>query len=88
MDERWEDAEDVDFHVQTAASSDGTVWLWLVCSQHGNLQATRDGVSTDLGFLSTAAQLHYEEKHLPENVGAPVHYVHDGDSGGGGEARK
>lgn len=59
----WENAEDTDFYVKSARSSDGTGWLWLVCSQHGQLQATADGPATDLGFLVVAAQRHFEEKH-------------------------
>ena len=62
---RWENAEDLDFFVRSARDDDdGIVWIWLVCSECGNVQASTEGEPSDLGGLSAAAQQHYERKHL------------------------
>jgi hypothetical protein len=60
----WENWEAGDFYIETRGpAGDGKVWLGLVCSACGNVQATCEGPPTDLGSLSTVAQQHYERKH-------------------------
>ncbi len=60
----WENSEEIDFHIKSATSADGTIWLSLRCSACGNVQATADGEASDLGYLTIAAQRHFERKHL------------------------
>jgi hypothetical protein len=63
----WPSDEGTDFTVTIAQSADGTCWLVLSCSAHGNVMAA--STAWDLGDLSLAAERHYARRHLGTDQG-------------------
>ena len=59
----WRNTEGIDFYIKTRGSHGDGMWIGLFCSLCGPVQASAEGPSSDLGYLSAAAQSHLERKH-------------------------
>lgn len=66
MNTDWREDESAGFSVKAVTSSDGTIWLRLHCSVHGNLRTA--GIPWDVRELNIAIEGHYQEKHVTQQA--------------------
>lgn len=59
----WRNAEGIDFWLRIRGSFGDGMWIGLVCSLCGDVQATAEGEPSDLGGLCVTAQGHMERRH-------------------------